>query len=239
METATMARRAEAPQRRSVNEKVIRICAILFLLAGIIYLACEAITAAAWHSPTYQYAYNYVSDLGIPIITHFDGRAIHSPLHFVMNFGFFANGILFAIAYYLLLSEIQTKAKPIGYLFATIFGVGIVMVGMFPGYDWWGEWIHGIGAMMAIVVGNLAVMLAAMLSSRFIGRKWSVAFSVIMCVVGIASFAVFISIDNNPYAAVFERISVYTVMVWDIIFGCILYRKSCIDSTDEEALHQA
>jgi hypothetical protein len=38
--------------------------AALFILAGLQYLATEAITALAWKTPPYNYAYNFISDLG-------------------------------------------------------------------------------------------------------------------------------------------------------------------------------
>ena len=38
--------------------------AMLFVLAGLQYLVTEAIAALAWKTPTYNYAYNFISDLG-------------------------------------------------------------------------------------------------------------------------------------------------------------------------------
>ncbi|KWX88983.1 hypothetical protein AMQ83_03410 [Paenibacillus riograndensis] len=210
----------------STSQKVLQIGSILFSLAGVIYLLCEAISAYAWSNPSYQYAINYISDLGIPVVTQFMGRTINSPLYFVMNFGFFANGILFAIAYFMIMSALPTKRKMIGLAITVVYTIGIIMVGMFPGYDWWGEPFHGLGAMLAIVGGNLSILCGGLMSHRIIPQKWVSTLSVIFCIAGIISFALFLGINNNRYAAVFERMSVYTIMVWCIIFGLFVQVKS-------------
>ncbi|WP_152401648.1 DUF998 domain-containing protein [Paenibacillus cellulositrophicus] len=211
---------------KNINQKILQAGSFLFILAGVVYLLCEAITAYAWSNPSYQYAINYISDLGIPVVTQYMGRTINSPLYFVMNFGFFANGILFAIAYFMIMNTLPSKRKIIGLALTAIYAIGITMVGMFPGYDWWGEPFHGIGAMLAIVGGNLSILCGGLMSHRMFPQKWVSTLSVIFCIIGIISFALFIGINNNMYAAVFERMSVYTIMVWCIIFGLFVQVKS-------------
>lgn len=66
-----------------------------FVVAGLQYLVIETATASAWTSPAYSYATNFVSDLGVPARGTFEGRAIDSPLHAVMNTGFVIQGVLF------------------------------------------------------------------------------------------------------------------------------------------------
>ena len=63
----------------------------------MIHLAAEAITAAAWKSPSYGYADNWISDLGSATAGVFQGRELDSPLHVVMNSGFIIPGILFGL----------------------------------------------------------------------------------------------------------------------------------------------
>jgi hypothetical protein len=55
--------------------------AAAFLLGPVIYLAAEAIAAAAWKTPTYSYADNWISDLGSATAGVFQGRELNSPLH--------------------------------------------------------------------------------------------------------------------------------------------------------------
>lgn len=58
------------------------LAAFFLLLAGVQYVLLEAIAASAWHSPAYNYAVDFISDLGNPVPGDvFDGRLINSPLN--------------------------------------------------------------------------------------------------------------------------------------------------------------
>ena len=75
-----------------------RLAACAWLAAAASYLASEALAALAF-SPRYSYARNFISDLGVPVCgTIFDGRPVCSPLHWLMNGDFVAQGVLFALA---------------------------------------------------------------------------------------------------------------------------------------------
>ena len=54
------------------DEPLLRLAGALWLLAGVMYLACESIAAAAF--PGYSYARNYISDLGVPYDGLINGR---------------------------------------------------------------------------------------------------------------------------------------------------------------------
>ncbi len=53
--------------------------AVILILNPLLYLAIEAVTAAAWTQPPYSYSSNYISDLGVPGVDEFQGRTVHSP----------------------------------------------------------------------------------------------------------------------------------------------------------------
>jgi len=63
-----------------INIKKVRTGAILLILASAIFLSFEAISASAWTDPGYSYSRNFVSDLGIPVVTEFEGRPVSSAL---------------------------------------------------------------------------------------------------------------------------------------------------------------
>ncbi|MEU7589973.1 DUF998 domain-containing protein [Micromonospora sp. NPDC049230] len=106
--------------------------AATFLLGAVIYLAAEGITAAAWKSPSYSYADNWISDLGSATAGVFQGRELDSPLHVVMNSGFIVQGLLFGIATALLSRTISGRSR-----FTAVTGIvtliGYVLVGTFHG----------------------------------------------------------------------------------------------------------
>ena len=189
---------------------------ISFMLGAVIYVLTEAISAYAWQEPTYRYAYNYISDLGVAGPLTIDGREVLSPLAGVMNFGFMAHGLLFALGYLLVLPLLEGKAKFFALAAAVIHGVGNVMIGYFPGVSYDGASPHLIGAGMAIIGGNLAVILGGVSIRRSRpGVGWG---GIGLGIVGIVALGIMVSgIFGHP--AVFERLSVYSMTAWDLNFG--------------------
>lgn len=202
--------------------KKINTSTALFLLATIVYFLSEAIAAMAWNNPHYSYSYNYISDLGIPIITVFDGRSINSPLHAVMNVGLISYAVLSMLAFCGIskVKIIPDKWRNMGIILALLHGIGVVMVGVFPGYDWWGITFHGIGAALAIFGGNLAIISLG-LHLQFNRRKWFANLSLWLGIIGITGLFVCIGIHQD-FKGLFERISIYSILLWEIIFAIVL-----------------
>ncbi|CAM3514202.1 MULTISPECIES: DUF998 domain-containing protein [Saccharibacillus] len=212
---------------------------IAFMLAALIYVGTEAISAAAWHNPPYDYAYNYISDLGVARSLTVDGREILSPLAAVMNFGFQAHGLLFVLGYVLALPLLRGKWGRLACAAAVVHGIGNFMVGYFPGESYDGVSPHVVGAGLAIVGGNLALILAGLslrrrsaaeidgrgraASGRLLrfGPRLSVL-GIGLGSLGLAALALMVTrVLGHP--AVFERLSVYTMTAWDLSFGfCLL-----------------
>ncbi|GAB3208288.1 DUF998 domain-containing protein [Nocardia tengchongensis] len=202
-----------------------RFAGALLLLAGLQYLALEYVSARAWHRPTYSYAVNFISDLGNPVAGDvFDGRSINSPLHSVMNFAFVAQGVLFIAAGALLLAARERSDRLLlGLVIA--HGIGVILVGFFhesaANLHNGVLVVHGIGAAVAIVAGNVAAILA--------GRRpgmptWLRRTSIALGALGLASF-VLLQADRPLYHAaggIPERGSVYTILVFEILLGTVL-----------------
>lgn len=192
----------------------------LLIIAPLIYLLGEFISSLAWNNPDYHYLTNWISDLGVPIIT----KMINSPWHNIMNTGFITYGILAFLAFYLL-QKVFYKRRRVVLSFAFIQSLGIILVGLFPGYPWWGIVFHGLGALMAIVGGNLCLIFASHAIKQAPSKKSFVRFSNFLGIIGIVSFILCLSLSTVfTYDAVFERLSVYTIMLWDIIFAGYLLR---------------
>lgn len=208
----------------NINQRKIRVGSILFILAPLIFFLCEAIAASAWTSPPYHYYYNFISDLGIPVVTEFQGRMINSPLHNVMNLGFISYAVMFILAYSMIIHMLPEKGKKIDVVLAMFHGIGVALVGFFPGYDWWGVIFHGIGAVGVIFGGNLAILSTGLLVQRAIPEKWFAVVSVVFGIIGIIGIIICIAV--NDYQGVFERISIYPIMAWDIIFGVLMCKSS-------------
>ncbi|WP_256335904.1 DUF998 domain-containing protein [Microbacterium sp. cf332] len=203
--------------------------ASLWLLAAAVYLAAEGVTALAF--PGYSYATNYISDLGVPDVGLFQGRTMDSPLHVVMNVAFVAHGILFAAAAVLTARSDVWRAGVRRWFvgLALVHAVGIILVGLFPGSQTNASngliVFHVLGAAMAIIAGNAAVIVAGVTLLRR-GPRWLGTTSIALGVVGLVNL-VMLLVDSNSTAVdllpdgVWERLAVYAILAWELLVGTV------------------
>jgi hypothetical membrane protein len=123
---------ASSTHRRS-PEWGIAAAALILISAALEYVVTEAITAAAWKTPVYSYASNWISDLGATDCSTFQGREVCSTLHDVMNTGFIVQGVLFLIASILLLQLFSGASRYVSLVLALIYSIGFILVGSFHG----------------------------------------------------------------------------------------------------------
>jgi hypothetical membrane protein len=191
-----------------------RTAAVLWLLGAVVYLVCEAIAAAGFAG--YSYAGDYISDLGV---------------HAVMNVGAFAvHGILFLAGAFAV-----TRGHPrtgwVGYGFvlaATANAIGNILIAAFPSGSDRAAW-HIAGAALAILGGNVAVIIAG-LGGRRVGApsalRWT---SIGLGSVGIACLIVLIIDGANGSrvlpAGLVERGAVYSIIAWELMTGVAILRR--------------
>lgn len=200
--------------------------AILFIVAGIQYLVVETVAASAWETPAYSYAFNFISDLGAPDCSTFQGREICSPLHTVMNAGFIVQGVLFVVASVLLQRLASGRARNIYLAIALTYGVGMVLVGYFHGSSEATEngtvVYHYIGASMAILGGNVAAIVAGFQWRRLEMPRWFGIASIVLGSIGLVGAVVLGTTFGVLPSGIPERASVYTITVWQILTGIVL-----------------
>jgi hypothetical membrane protein len=200
----------------------------LWLFAGIFYLAAEAITAAAF--PGYSFAHNYISDLGVPYQSVVDGRTLDSPRALLMNLGgFILDGAFYAAAAITAISAMRAKHWP-GIVFLAlgiVHSAGTILVGIvhngFREVTTGLQPIHVIGAAFAIIGGNAASIVAAILSRRFGAPSVYSMTSLGLGIFGLFSLALLqlsreMAMTMIPFG-ILERGSVYPITLWEIITG--------------------
>ena len=195
--------------------------ALAFVVGGSQYAALEAVAASAWRSPPYDYVSNYISDLGVADPQTYGGRAVDSPLAWVMNTGFVVEGLLFAAGAVLLATMFAGASRALFVGFALLHTVGIVLVGLFDETTA-GGW-HVGGAFASIVFGNLAALVAGLAWRRLGMPGWFGVLSVALPVVGLASEAVLVAgIADPALDGLFERGGVYSITAWQVLFGAVV-----------------
>ena len=215
-------------QRSSVLSRAIGLAAAIWLCAGIVYPGVEAIVALAF-SPPYSYGHNYISDLGVPACgAVFAGRTICSPLHALMNANFALQGLGFVGAAFAVARTISTRTRYAFVAFAGLNGVGNMLIGLFPetapgpvgGVNY-----HILGALLAILFGNATILISAWTFAELrLARVHRIA-SIVLPIVAALAFAMLLAPATAVPAGVWERLSVYTITVWELFSAiCILAR---------------
>jgi hypothetical membrane protein len=203
---------------------LIRLSAVLWLAAGISYLACEAVTASA--VPGYRYARNYISDLGNPVVLNLRPVRGGSPLAALMNAGFIVHGILFASAGVLTSQAAKGGSRPRWFAGAAlIHAAGLGLVAAFHSdraaiADGTAV-LHAVGAGVAIASANGAAIIGGSALGGFVARRIKIAGAVLGCA-GLTSVLLLASTHLiggvSPIdAAVWERGSVYTIIAWELL----------------------
>ncbi len=193
------------------------LAAAAFLVGGCTYLAAEAISARGWTDRAYSYARNNISDLGIPDI---------SPWHPVMNTGFVVDGTLFVLAGLGLSVLFEGRARWIVLGTSVVHGVGSIVVGLAHASVDGASTPHAAGAGMAIIGGNLVLLAAGRYGGRVGAPRWYTAASAVAGVAGLAGFALFLADTGILGGGAFERISVYTIIGWEIVTGAALLGRA-------------
>ena len=196
--------------------------ALALIVGGSQYLVLEAVAAAAWTDPHYDYAGNYISDLGVPVAQLYRGRDVNSPLAWAMNTAFVLQGVLFALGTALLAVLFAGVARRAILWFAALHGVGFVLVGLFDEAAGVGPLHHG-GAGIAVLCGNLAILVVGVHGARSALPRWFAVTSVLLPVAGLLSEAVlFSSLTPDRFDGLWERGGVYSIVVWELLFAGVV-----------------
>ncbi|WP_193047227.1 DUF998 domain-containing protein [Mycolicibacterium baixiangningiae] len=186
-----------------------RAAASAWILGAAAYLTAEASAAAAFR-PTYSYARDYISDLGVP----------GQPLAALMNVAFAAQGCLFLLG--AVLAAGRRHHRPL-LAFAAANAVGNLLVATVHAGD---GALHLVGAALAIAGGNAAAIAGASLHPgaryRLVSRLLGVAGLVSLTALVVQAWA---GVEVLP-APVWERASVYPILAWQLCAATAMLRAS-------------
>lgn len=189
--------------------------AAAWLVAAVGYLVLELLAAVA--VPGYSYTEQYISALGVPD---------WSPRWYLMNAAFFGQGVLFVVGAVLVARAV--RAGGIGMLFVALtigtaagdFLIGVVHGGS-PLWNAGHEWLHTLGAVLAIFGGNVAILAGTAVAGRAIGAR---SYRIVGTLLATAGLVVLAVLQNYSHWAVdyvgvglVERACVYTIVIWQLI----------------------
>ena len=192
-----------------------KIAGIVFILGSLYYLLAEAISAFSFNDLlTNTYLFHTISELGIP--------NANSPLAFLMNSAFVIIGLTFLFGNFYKFKELIIKNKVVFYILTIVAAVGVIIVAMIHAGNPVTDGYHSLGAIMAILGGNLLLIIVSRSMDKFESyQKITLALGII----GLIAFWIMFFNMQSIYMPIFERLSVYTLIIWSFISGVYLLKE--------------
>ena len=191
-----------------------KVAGIALIIGSLYYLLAEAISAAFFKaSISNTYIFHTISELGIP-----NGN---SPLFWLMNSAFILIGLTLLLGNFYKLKDLIIKNKSIFYIFTLITAFGVIIVGLVHGGNPLTSGYHTLGAVMAILGGNILLVLISWFMGEFGNYQKA---TLLLGIIGLIAFWVMFFNIQSIYMPVFERLSVYTLIIWSFITGIFLLK---------------
>ncbi|AMK14726.1 DUF998 domain-containing protein [Methanobrevibacter olleyae] len=196
-----------------------KIAGIVFILGSLYYMIAEAISVFAFNDTVINsYLFHTISELGIP--------GLNSPLFYLMNSAFIAIGLTLLFANFYKFKNFIIKDKTIFYILTLITSIGVIIVALIHGGNPLTASYHSLGAVMAILGGNVLLILISRVMDKFETYQ---KISLILGIIGLMAFGVMFFNMGSIYMPIFERLSVYTLILWSFISGVCLLKNSSIE----------
>lgn len=192
-----------------------KVAGIVFIIGSLYYILAEAISATFFNSSIFNtYVFHTISELGIP--------NANSPLFWLMNSAFILIGLTLIFGNFYNFKDFIIKNKLIINIFILITGFGVIIVGLIHGGNPLTSGYHTLGAVMAILGGNILLILISKSMDDF-GAYQKI--TLILGVFGLIAFWVMFFNIRSVYMPVFERLSVYTLILWCFLTGIFLINE--------------
>lgn len=188
---------------------------IIWLLSAQ-YFAAQIIVASSWPRG-YSWANNLISDLGNTACEQYGDKFVCSPYHVLMNGSFILLGLIMALGSLLIYQEFKkSRGTLLGFGLMALAGLGTILVGAFP-ENTIGA-LHGIGATLGLVVGNISLVVLAFTLKRV--HKSLRIYTFITGIFTLSAFALFyFAINFGLGQGTIERLVSYPQTLWLILFG--------------------
>lgn len=191
-----------------------KVAGIAFLIGSLYYIIAEAISATYFNASIFNtYIFHTISELGIP-----NGN---SPLFFLMNSAFILIGLTLLFGTFYKFKDYMVKNNKFCYVFTVITALGVIIVGLIHGGNPLTSGYHTLGAVMAILGGNILLVLVSRSMDEF---GWYQKSTLILGIIGLIAFWIMFFSMTSIYMPVYERLSVYTLIIWSFLTGIYLSR---------------
>lgn len=192
-----------------------KVAGCAFIIGSLYYIIAEAISATFFNDSLFNtYIFHTISELGIP--------NMNSPLFWLMNSAFILIGLVLLFGNFYKFKDFIIKNNVVFYVFSLIAAVGVIIVGLVHGGNPFTLGYHMLGAMMAILGGNILLVIISRSMEDF---GFYQKLTLLLGIIGLAAFWIMFFNMRNAYMPVFERLSVYTLIIWCFLTGIHVLRN--------------
>ncbi|MBR6927633.1 MAG: hypothetical protein IKH62_01230 [Methanobrevibacter sp.] len=189
-----------------------KVAGIVILIGSLYYIIAEAISATFFNASLFNtYVFHTISELGIP-----NGN---SPLCWLMNSAFILIGLALIFCVFYKFKDLIVRNNIVIYIFTFITSIGVIIVGLIHGGNPLTLGYHAMGAVMATLGGNILLVLISRSMNDF-GKYQKV--TLLLGIMGLVAFWIMFFSMGSIYMPVYERLSVYTLIVWSFLTGTFL-----------------
>ena len=192
-----------------------KVAGYVFVIGSLYYVLAEAISATFFNDSIFNtYIFHTISELGIP--------NANSPLSWLMNSAFILIGLILIFGNFYKFKDYIIKNKSVFYILTLVTGLGVIIVGLIHGGNPFTLGYHMLGAMMAILGGNvLLVVISRSMKDFEVYQKATLTLGIF----GLIVFWIMFFSMQNIYMPVLERLSVYTMIIWCFLTGIFLIKS--------------
>ena len=192
-----------------------KVAGITFIIGSLYYIIAEAISATYFNASIFNtYLFHTISELGIP-----NGN---SPLSWLMNSAFILIGLVMLFGSFYKFKDFIVKNNIAYYIFTVITALGVIIVGMIHGGNPLTSGYHTLGAVMAILGGNILLVLISRSMDEFSNYQKA---TLVLGVIGLMAFWMMFFSMGNVYMPTLERLSVFPMIIWSFLTGFYLIRN--------------
>ena len=186
-----------------------KVAGIVFIIGSLYYILAEAISATFFNASLLNtYIFHTISELGIP--------NANSPLSWLMNSAFILIGLTLIFGNFYKFKDYIVKNRILIYILTLITGIGVIIVGLIHGGNPLTSGYHTLGAVMAILGGNILLVLISRSMHEFVSFQ---KITLVLGIIGLIAFWIMFFNMTNIYMPVLERLSVYTLILWSFAAG--------------------
>ena len=189
-----------------------KIAGIVFILGSLYYMIAEGISAFAFNDSLIDtYLFHTISELGIP--------NVNSPLSFLMNSAFIIIGLSLLFGNFYRFKDFIIKNKAVFYILTPVTSIGVMIVALIHAGNPITAGYHSLGAVMAILGGNVLLVIISRSMDKFETYQ---KITLSLGIIGLIAFWIMFFNMESIYMPVFERLSVYTLIIWSLLTGVYL-----------------